>query len=173
MSYSTPAMVRKAAKPTSDGTEPDPLPANPKTAADLSDDQLTDIITEADSTIDSYIGNFYAVPVAAVGDPAVAPSPLPYWSRQIALYLASSGIRGELDLDDANPILRRYKDVMMALQAVSDGKVKLQLPDNQTDNAVSGAAAPFNPYAGDLFTPEDFAVVQGGGDSYWSPWGWQ
>lgn len=172
MAYSTPAMVRQAADPTSDGTEPDPLPARPKTAADLSDAKLTDIITEADSTIDSYIGGFYATPVAAAGSPAAAPAPLPYWSRTIAVYLASSELRGELNLDDSNPILRRYKDVMAALQDVSRGLLKLSVPGNVSGSGNSGAGAPYNPYVGDLWTPDDFGVTPSGLNTFepiWSP----
>lgn len=170
MAYSTPALVRKAITPTSDGSEPDPLPAVPRTAADLSDAQLSDAIAEADSTIDGYIGNFYTVPVAAAGDPPAVPSPLPYWSRTIAAYLAVNAVRGELDMDDANPVLRRYKDVLAALEAVSAGTMKLQIPDNTSDNAGSGAGAPFNPYVGDLFTPEDFGVTEyGRSNTWWEP----
>lgn len=171
MAYSTPAMVRKAVSPTSDGSEPDPAVQTPRTAADLSDTQLADAIAEADATIDSYIGSFYTVPVASVpdsqGNPTV-PHPIDYWSRTLAAYNATSGLRGELDMDDANPVLRRYKDVMAALEAVSKGTLRLQIPDNTTSNSGTGAGAPYNPYVGDLWTPEDFVTPSSGyGGPYW------
>lgn len=167
MAYSTPAMVRKAVVPTGDGG----VPTTPTgTAADLSDAQLSDAIAEADATIDSYIGGFYAVPVAVIpgidgGDPQV-PSPVSYWSRTLALYNATSMLRGELDMDDANPILRRYNAVLGALKMVAAGTMKLQLPNNVGPNADTGAGAPYNPYVGDLFTPDDFGLGYGGAVGY-------
>lgn len=155
MAYSTPAMVRKALALTSDGS----LPATPtNTAADLPDEQLTDAIAEADSEIDSYLGNFYAVPVAANPDGSV-PGPLSFWSRNIAAYNATMTFRGSLDFPDTDPVARRYKDTLAALQKVAAGQIKLQLPDNATGNAAASAGAPYNPYVGDLWTPDDFDLT--------------
>jgi phage gp36-like protein len=153
MAYSTPAMVRQALVPTSDGSPPDPLT---HTAADLSDAQLLDAISEADATIDGYIGGHYAVPVAPVS--GVIPSPLAYWSRTVAAYLATCTYRQSLDFADTDPVARRYNAVMSALNAVSTAKMVLQLPSNESGNASSGAGAPVNPYVGDLWTPDDFSV---------------
>lgn len=153
MAYSTPAMVRQALVPTSDGSMPDP-PSH--TAADLSDQQLSDAISEADSIIDGYIGGHYAVPVAAVA--GSAPSPLGYWSRTTAAYLATCTYRQSLDFADTDPVARRYNAVMSALKDVSTGKMVLQLPENVSENAASGAGTPINPYAGELWTPDDFSV---------------
>lgn len=161
MAYSTPAKVRQALVPSSDGT----LPTSPTgTAADLSDAQLTDAITEADATIDGYIGGFYAVPVAEVS--GAVPHPVDYWSRNIAAYLASCTYRGSLDFTDNDPVARRYKDTLSALQAVSKGTIKLQLPQNVTPNAAAGAGSAVNPYVGDLWQPDDFLVQPTNGDDF-------
>lgn len=159
-SYSTPAMVRQALVPSSDGTEPT-TPTN--TAADLTDAQLQDSIDEADSTIDSYIGAFYAVPVAIIdpstGQPTgITPHPLDFWSRNIAAYVATLAYRGSQDFTDTDPVARRYKDTLASLQAVAAGKMKLMIPDNTSGNSAVAVAPAFNPYLGDLWDPSDFSL---------------
>lgn len=154
MAYSTPAMVRLALVPTTDGSQP----AEPTdTAADLSDEQLADAITEADSTIDGYIGAYYAVPVGNAEDGSV-PHPLDYWSRNLAVYNATLVYRGSMDFAETDPITRRYSDTIAQLQAVSNGKMRLQLPENTSGNSGVEAGPPFNPYVGDLFEPDDFDI---------------
>lgn len=175
--YSTPAMVRLALVPSSDGT----LPATPsRTAADMTDAQLSDAISEADAVIDGYIGGFYAVPVQPYTfgeETLVMPHPVDYWSRTIAAYLATITYRGQLDMDDANPVLRRYQDVLAALKAVAAGTIKLQIPENVSGNSEAGAGNAINPYVGDLFVPSDFVTPATesrgwgmGGGGFWGPW---
>lgn len=155
MSYSTPEMVRKALTPTSDGTQPDP-PS--ETGADLTDDQLQDAIDEADAVIDAYLGRYYQVPVANDSTTNQTPHPVDFWSRNLAAYNATLVFRQSLDLDSNDPVVLRYQATMAALQAVANGTVGLQLPDNRSTNSATGAESPYNPYAGDLFTPDDFNV---------------
>jgi phage gp36-like protein len=157
MSYSTPALVRKALLPSSDGTLPAP-PSN--TAADLSDVQLQDAIDEADSFIDSMIGRFYATPVAQVA--GATPHPLDYWSRNIAAYNAYLGFRKGQDFSDDDPVFRRYTATMQALQAVNTGTASLNpvssFPGNTTDSRAAGASPAYNQYQGDLWVPADFEI---------------
>lgn len=149
--YSTPEMVRKAVSTSSDGA----LPTTPsRTAADLSDAILLDAINEADSTIDSYIGRFYLTPVARVSD--AVPHPIDYWSRNIAAYGATLTFRGSQDISDEDPVTRRYKATMEALKAVNNGSAQLMIPLNQGEHSAAAAGAPVNPFAGDLFTLDDF-----------------
>lgn len=158
MAYATPALVRMALVPGSDGSLPDPAS---NTAADLSDDQLADEIAEADTIVNGYIGKFYAVPVAgAVGDGDVIsyPHPVDYWSRDVAAYLATCTYRESQDFADQDPVARRYQLVLQSLIAVSKGQLVLQLPRNASDNAGAGAGAAVNPYTGDLFAPADFGL---------------
>lgn len=174
MAYSTPQEVRLALIPTGDGSQPT---AATHTAADLSDAQIADAISEADALINGYIGGFYTVPVAAV-DPAaqtlVYPSPLTYWSRTIAAYLATCTYRGSQDFADTDPVARRFKDVMSSLIDVSKGMMKLQLPQNVSGNSASAVGQPVNPYIGDLFTPDDFSLMPGGSPElnpgFWNGW---
>lgn len=162
MAYSTPAMVRNALNPGTDGTAP-PDPAS-GTGADLSDTQLNDAIAEADAVIDSYIAKYYAVPVAEIitgsdedGTVGAIPHPIDYWSRNIASYNATLVVRKSLDFTDDDPVARRYNATMSALVGVSKGQATLQLPENQTPNAATGAGAPVNPYyVGDLFDARDW-----------------
>jgi phage gp36-like protein len=153
MSYSTPAMVRKALVPGSDGVVPSPVS---HTAADLSDAELQDSIDEADATIDAYITAQYATPVAPVN--AAIPHPIDFWSRNIAAYVATLGYRGSLDFTDTDPVARRYKATMDALNAVAANKMNLVIPQNEGSGSATAAAPPINPYVGDLWTPEDFSI---------------
>lgn len=152
MAYSTPAMLRDAVYPSGDGTQP----AQPtRTAADLTDDQLSDFIAEADAQIDSYIGGRYVVPVAEVA--GATPHPVDYWSRNLAAYFATLSYRGSADFTDQDPIARRFNATMDALKLVASGGVKLQLPENFGPNAGVGAGTAINPtYSGDLFDARDF-----------------
>lgn len=159
MAYSTPAMVRQALVPGSDGTQT----TNSGTAADLDDTQLTDEIAEADAMIDSYIARYYAVPVAVKiagddedGTDGSIPHPIDYWSRNIAAYNATLTFRKNLDFQETDPVARRYNATMTALTAVSRGQATLQLPDNRTPNSGSGAGTPVNPYVGNLFDARDW-----------------
>lgn len=164
MAYSTAAMVRLALNPGgADGGVDPPSPLS-GTAADLTNGQLVDAIAEADSTIDSMISKYYAIPVQAkiTGDDTDAttvgdiPHPIDYWSRNIAAYNATLSYRKSLDFTENDPVARRYNATMAALTAVMKGQATLQLPDNTTPNAATGAGAPLNPYVGDFFDTEDF-----------------
>lgn len=165
MAYSTPAMVRQALVPSSDGSVPEEAT---NTAADLSDGQLQDAIAEADSIIDGYIGGFYKVPVAA-NDDGAAPHPIDFWSRNIAAYNATLTYRESQDFSDQDPVARRYTATMQALQAVSTGKVRLGLTPNTSDSAQTGAGDPINPYTGELFTTDDFDLRPAWAYPYPSP----
>jgi phage gp36-like protein len=161
MPYSTPEMVRKAFVPSSDGT----LPATQTfTAADLTDDQLLDAIGEADGYIDSMIGRFYTTPVAQTGN--TAPHPLDWWSRNIAAYNAYLAFRQGQDFSDQDPVARRYQATLVALQAVNAGTASLNLPRQDGDSRASGASPAYEPYQGDLWTPEDFSVNPSWGLTY-------
>lgn len=153
MAYSTAAMVRQALVPSSDGTQT----SGTGTAADLSDAQLEDSIAEADATIDSYIGAYYAVPVAEVS--SAVPHPIDFWSRNLAAYYATLAWRGSQDFTETDPVARRFKDTMDALNAVAAGKMRLQLPQNTTGNSAIEPGKAINPYVGDLWDPSDFSVT--------------
>lgn len=155
MAYSTPASVRKAIVPSSDGNEPTTAT---HTAADLSDAALSDAIAEADSTIDGYIGSRYQTPVPPDATTGKIPNPLPFWSRNLAAYFATLTFRGSQDLGDSDPISRRYKDTLSALKSVSSGHMNLNAPANTGPSSSVEAGSPVNPYVGDLWSPEDFSL---------------
>lgn len=153
MAYSTAAKVRQALVPSSDGTQTN----GTGTAADLTDAQLDDAIGEADSTIDAYIGGYYAVPVAEVS--SAVPHPIDFWSRNLAAYFATLAWRGSMDFTDTDPVARRYKETMDALTAVMNGKLRLQLPENVSGNSAIEPGKAHNPYVGDLWDPSDFSLA--------------
>lgn len=158
MSYSTPTDIRNALAP---GVWPAPYPENPpvtRTAADLTDAQLNDEIAEADQLIDSYLNSRYATPVAGTveGETTTYPPPIRTWSRNIAAYKATLTNRRGKDITENDPVVRRYRETMAALIAVSTGKASLNLPGNTGPSGGGDAGAPFNPYTGDLFGSADF-----------------
>lgn len=167
MSYSTPEMVRKALVPSSDGTAPT---APTHTAADLSDAQLQDAITEADAMIDGYIGGVYTTPVSPSGSPPAIPAPVNYLSRNIAAYIATLTYRGSQDFGDNDPIARRYRDAETLLKGVGTGRVSLPLPRNTGTGAVASVGQAVNPYVGDLWTPDDFSIGPDTPGRGWSPY---
>lgn len=149
-------MVRRAVSTSTDD------PANPPTdpqnnAADLSNDELTDAIAEADSTIDSYIGARYTTPVAAVDGQTTAPHPLDYWSRNIAAYNATLTVRGSQDFTDQDPIARRYNATMSALGSVKSGSAVLPGVAEVADGT-SGVGQALNQYENPLFREDEFDV---------------
>jgi hypothetical protein len=164
MAYSTPAMVRKAILPSSDGSVPNPLS---HTAADLSDPELSDAIAEADSMIDGAIGGIYAVPVQPDGTGNI-PHPIDYWSRNLAAYIATLGFRGSQDFTDTDPIARRYTMTKDAMNMVATGKASLPIPRQSGGSSQVGVDPAYNPYAGDLWTPDDFAI----GPAVAGGWAW-
>lgn len=166
MSYSTPAMVRQALVPSSDGTQPTGSNLT-HTAADLSDAQLQDSINEADAMIDGYIGGVYTTPVAQVA--GLTPHPIDYLSRNIAAYNATLAFRGSMDFTDTDPVARRYRDSEAFLKGVGTNRISLPIPRNVGGAGATTSVAPaFNPYTGDLWTPDDFSIRPANRSTY--PW---
>jgi phage gp36-like protein len=154
VAYSTPAMVRRVAAPdASSGAQT----TDTETAADLGDEVLADAIGEADAMIDAYLGARYALPIDLANNPT-APAPICYWSRDLALYLATLLQRGGMDFADTDPVARRYNGVMAQLNGVKDGSVVLQLLPVTTSNASAGAGAPLNRYEGRLWDASNFEL---------------
>lgn len=165
MAYSTVQMVRQALFPFPadyDGTDV-PSPAS-HTGADIDNPQMIDAIAEADSVIDSYIGKYYAVPVAVIisgenedgTDVGTVPHPIDYWSRNIAAYNVTLSYRQGLDFSDEDPVARRYAGTMAALLLISKGGASLQIPENVSGTSGTGAGKAINPYVGDLFDARDW-----------------
>jgi phage gp36-like protein len=148
--YSSIADVRNALAP--DGSSTDPA-----TAAGLSDQQVTDGIHEADGIVDSYIGSRYAIAQDATL-PAVAVSPVRWWSRTIAAYLLTLTFKRNQDVIEDDPVRQRYAEVMKFLEMVRAGT--LDLPLTPVDNDTADVFVQ-NQYEGDLFTPAHFGLAPG------------
>lgn len=146
MSYSTPADVRAALVPGGGATVPDP---KSNTAADFDDPQLQDAISEADARVDSYLAALYVTPVTETSATVKA------LSRDIAAYLATLTYRKGKDLQDADPVIRRYNDAIGFLKDAAAGRVTLTIPTNSGDTATGEAGDALNRYTGDLFSQCD------------------
>lgn len=137
-------------------------PSNPGTAATLPEDQIISQINEADGVIDAHIGVRYNIPQDSVNS-LVAVSPIRWWSRTIAAYLATLVFKQNKDVGTDEPIRLRYEEVMQFLRDVRDGKMDLNLLAG-TATTDSGEVYVYNLYEGDLFTKEMFVgpIDQGG-----------
>jgi phage gp36-like protein len=166
MPYCTPDDVRLALAPGEwDGSGPSAQPTN--TAADLSDEQLADAITEADTTIDSYLSRYYATPVATDPDLQLTPEPVRSWSRDIAAYLGTLTWRKSKDISENDPVRLRVAQVFGMLTGVAQDKVSLALPPSPESPGQAGADQAINPYDGQLFDPSMFSLY--GPNPGW-PW---
>lgn len=153
MAYSTPNDVRNVLAPGVWPVPEDEQPPKTGTAADLSDDQITEAIKRGDNLIDTYIGGKYATPVA---EPPVG---LVQWSASAGAYYATLTYRRGKDLSDQDPVVRQFALLMQMLQGVASGKLTLPIPANTQPGATTGVGPPVNSYSGDLFSSSDFNLV--------------
>lgn len=154
---------------------PGAVEANQETAANLSDAQLLDAISEADGVIDTYIKQWYTIPTSEQIIPdfdnppaqitvTVAPQPVRGWSRSIAAYLATLTFMKHKDVGEDDPVRLRYNMVIDLLTAIRDQNSFLD-PDvfpPVDDSITNQGVYVVNPYEGDLFAPSDFALAPEG-----------
>lgn len=161
MPYSTPAMVRNAVAPGDWAAVPPQTPGGTGTAADMSDQQLSDEIAEADTQIDVALAPYYLTPVAPVE--GLVPHPIDYWSRNIAAYNATLTNNRNLPVDPNSPVALRYMQTMTAMKGLANGSTVLEIPSLNPDTTGGGAGAPLNPYEGTMFFPSDFDLIERAG----------
>lgn len=140
MAYSTPAEVRSLLV----GVNTSPAGDYDLTPNQLSDDQVTAEIANADSEIDAKLANRYTVPF-------IAPIPelIHSLSIDIAAYLCDLRFRGARELSsDLHPFYLRYRRALDMLEKLTLGS--LELPNIELDEA--GGASVVNPYTGELMT---------------------
>lgn len=146
-------MVRLALAPRLDDGSPVPPTALTHTGADLTDEQLSDEIAEADSEIDGYLAGRYVTPVAVVdvnNPDSLPPNPISYWSRNIAAYKATLTYKRNQPVETTNPVYLRYQMTMQALLAASNGSMILDIPSDSGDvtTVTSGGAVNVQPGVG-------------------------
>jgi len=106
------------------------------TAADMSDNTLTDAITEASAVVDSYVGGPYS-------DTDTVPSMVVYWTRDIAAFLATLTWRKSKDLTVMDPVYLRYQLTLDRLMGIATGTTAM--PSDQLPTS--------DPYAGTVINP--------------------
>lgn len=144
--YSTVQDVRSALFPGA-GAEPT---TDLSTAASLPDEQIESAINEADSMVNTYLSVPGDYTISMDGDTAT--TPVRYWSRNIAAYLATLTFRRGKDLPQDDPVRLRYTDTVNLLIAIRDGKT-----GNPLDPVGAGGGIEvLNQYDGNLFSPGDF-----------------
>lgn len=138
-------------------------------AAELDDWQIEDAIDAAEGVVNTYISMRYTVPTSEieVEDPdnpgsvlvfEVAPSPIRYWTRDIAAWYCVLTHRMSKDISEDDPIRLRRNEVIEMLTAVRDRKSNLPLPPVGQSESKDGLTV-FNLYEGRLFGPEDFDLT--------------
>ena len=137
--FSSSADVRLAVAPQGSGSggvnAPSPL-------NDIPESQLQDAIKQADSLIVQYVGRRYQVPL---DEDSLAVSPVRYWSRDIAAYLALLVWMGRKELPTRDPVQIRYDLAMESLQKVYSGEMDLPFPASVYQAAVTADIDPLNP----------------------------
>ncbi|MGW1676030.1 phage protein Gp36 family protein [Saccharopolyspora sp. NPDC002376] len=124
------------------------------TAAELSDEALTNQIKSAQAQVDGRLSVRYRVPF----DPV--PGLVADITRDIAAYLADLTYRQGLDYEsDRDPVVLRYQQAIAMLERIATGQV--DLPDAPE---IGGLLSGRNRYGGALFGLDDFGLkVRGGG----------
>lgn len=105
MLYCAPADVRKAAYPDGSGAQE----TGTGTVADMADDALNDAITQASGVVDANLGGSYP-------DGSTPPGIVKFWTRDIALYLATLTFRKNQELSADSPVRLRYQAALLGLQ---------------------------------------------------------
>lgn len=122
--YTTPDTIRGVLDPDFDPniTEPDHVS---QTAAALDDAQLLDAIGQATARVNSYIGARYQIPVSDA-DLAAEPQ-IGTITTDVAAYRATLTYSRSQPLDPTDPVALRYRDAMLDLVAIRDGKATLNV----------------------------------------------
>lgn len=135
---------------------------SPANASDLSDDELADAISEAQTEVDARLSGRYTVPFA---DGAV-PAAVALVTRDLAAFEATLRHRGTNPgtIPDDHPVRLRQQRADRLLTALSKG---------ESEAGGKGSAAPVevaNVYDGDLFTMADFDLGAAAYPSWPSPY---
>lgn len=142
--YVTPQQVREVLAP--DGEDPDG-----STAASMDDAALETAITEAADEVDAALVGRYTVPFP------VAPSLVQTVTRDLAAYGAELTFRRGDPLPRDHPVALRYARAVANVTGLSKGTLTLDVATAPS----SGGAVVVNPYEGQMFGLEDFALQQG------------
>lgn len=147
MAYSTIEQVREVLK----GVDDSPATDYDMTANLLTDAQIEADIADADSQIDSALGNRYKIPFAPV------PPLVTSFSINIAAYLADLRFRGSKEYpNELSPFYLRYQRAIQSITAISEGTASI--PDGDVLEppvvGVGNAYGVVNPYEGRLMNTQ-------------------
>ncbi len=100
-------------------------------AADVALARINELIDEAGSLIDGYIGKRYALPLNLVTIPTI----LTTWARAIVRYKLHANRDGD---ERTDPVVRDYKDALRFLQQVASGQFSLGIDDPEDAPSTPG-----------------------------------
>ena len=106
----------------------------------ITDEKITRYIKDADSVVNSYIGDVYVLPIALSGV-ATVPDIIETISRQIAIGLLYSNEYGEESQDTDKGSEKRLNFYMKQLELIQKQKLKLR-DDNGTEYDRTGFKSP-------------------------------
>lgn len=135
MSYTTVGRVRRALAPEISGDDPEATPDQGTSAATLSDEKLEEFIATAERRVDLFIGQKYVLPLAEPVDPILGDL-----ATAVAAYEATLAFYGSTDIQEDDPVIRRYKDARGMLGQLSTGLLRLQV----TETIVSDEPVVYN-----------------------------
>jgi len=122
--YTTAERVRHALAPEIDGADPEATPDQGTSAAALSDQKLDEFIAIAQRRVDLFVGQRYTLPLQDPVDPVLGDL-----ATAVAAYEATLAFYGSTDIQDEDPVIRRYRDARGILGQIATGLVTIQVPE--------------------------------------------
>jgi phage gp36-like protein len=142
-------------------------PAAGHSAAELSDDQINQALSDAQSQVDGYLRRRYTLPF-----PEPVPALAVSLTIDIAAYLAGLNWYQETEMLADDPLALRYQRAVALLKDIQCGEIDLDVGDGAGPAPdTAGAMGPaINQYGGSMFDLSDFGLGYGCGDRGWGRW---
>lgn len=121
------------------------------TASDMPDQAISDSALEATAIVDAYLDGPYEIGVDTI------PRIVMFWTRDIGAYLATLTWRRSKSPAPNDPVVLRYQQALMMLNAVAAGTITIPSPAGVSDQPTV-----VNRYNGTLFDSWQFDLYGNG-----------
>lgn len=117
------------------------LPTVNRSAAQLSDADLTTALEDAAAEIDAALSPYYAIPVTGPDD-GPTPDLVTRIALNIAAYVATLQARGSADLSERDPAVLRYQRARVLLSDIASGRLTIDAARDAGDTTTTPAFSP-------------------------------